>query len=388
MITIASVAFAVVTAILLRSLQKGVFLHLIDNIVSYHTGYIQIHRKGYQAEPILKNSFEGNNSLLQQWKSIEGIRAIVPRFESFLLASSNEHTKGCLLTGIDIAAEKSITEIDQKIIAGRYFNNSEKGVLISEGLAQKLGITIKDTLILLGQGYEGSLAAGKFPVIGLLHFPTPSMNTSMLYLPLEHAQELFNAPGRLTALTIQLNRPENLQFVADVLEKQTGQTYEVVTWKEMLPDIEDHFRTDTIFFYIEISILYIVIAFGLFGTLLMMTHERKYENGMLLAIGMKKWQIGTVLFGETIMLGMTGAVAGMLLSLPIVYYLYIQPIRFTGEFARIYTQFGFEPIFPAILDISVFSTQAMIVFSMTAILGLFPFFSILQMNPLKSMKSN
>lgn len=387
-ITITSVAFAVVTAILLRSLQKGVFLHLIDNMVSYHTGYLQLHQNGYQEEPILENSVVISEETINSLKKLEGIRALSPRLESFMLANGPAGTKGCQLIGIDVAAEKSFTGLHNKVTSGRYLHENENGLLIAEGLAEKLSVTTGDTVILLGQGYQGSMAAGKFPVIGILHFPMPTLNSSLLYLPLKNSQELFSVEKRVTAIAISITTPENLEAVRNNVAKLSGNDFEVVTWKEMLPDIEDHFKTDTLFFYIEISILYIVIAFGLFGTLLMMIHERGYENGMLLAIGMKKRQLGNVLIGETIALGMIGALLGMAISLPIVYYLEVHPIRFYGEFARIYKQFGFEPIFPATLDPFIFLTQTLIVLGLTLLIGLYPFLHVLKSNPLQAMKNN
>lgn len=387
MITIASVTFAIVIAILLRSLQKGVFNHLIDNIVSFQTGYLQIHGLGYQAEPILENSFELDSNAIKKWSEIEGIEQAAPRLESFALATVHESTKGCLVNGIDINKERQFTHIDTKITKGRYYVGNEKAILISEGLAERIKATVGDTLIILGQGFEGSMAAGKYPIIGILRFPMSSLNNNMIYLPLKYTQELFDAPNRLTALALRISEPRNLSAIAHGLKANISKQLEVVTWEEMMPDIVDHFKTDTIFFYIQISILYIIIAFGIFGTLLMMTYERRQENGMLLAVGMKKHQLGMILYGETVLLGMIGAIAGLLISWPIVYYLQTHPIQFTGEFARIYTQFGFEPIFPATLDFSIFLIQTLIILSLTIVLGIYPFLSILRMNPLTAMKN-
>ena len=35
-------------------------------------------------------------------------------------------------------------------------------------------------------------------------------------------------------------------------------------------------------------ILYVIVVFGMFGTVLMMTEERKYEFGVLISIGMSR----------------------------------------------------------------------------------------------------
>ena len=48
------------------------------------------------------------------------------------------------------------------------------------------------------------------------------------------------------------------------------------------------------------GVLYMIIAFGIFGTVMMMTAERRKEFGVLIAIGMQKYKLSYVLVLETI----------------------------------------------------------------------------------------
>lgn len=383
----ASVGFAVVLAIVFRSLQVGVFENLIRNVAGMHTGYLQIHRTGYQSEPLIDNTFYADslNSMLR--KSGYDLKEFVPRFECFSLVSYEATTKGCMVIGTDPEQENPLTGIRKRIVAGRTFKRTDKEVILSKGLATQLGGKVGDTIVLLGQGYQGNLAAGKYRICGIVHFASPALDKTMLYLPLTATQELYSANGRLSSLVYLLSNENQLKSETAALKKATGNEYECVTWKEMMPDIDNHIRADTTFFYIEISILYLVIAFGIFGTLIMMTNERKRENGMLLAIGLKKRKLGSIMFLETLVLGMTGTFAGMLTGIPIVAWLTYRPIRFSGEMARIFIEFGFEPIFPATLAPAVFLQQGLIVFLISILLGMYPYYAALRMNPLNSMKS-
>lgn len=47
LITMASVAFTVLLAVTMKSMQDGVFGNLIRNMVEYYSGYIQLHAHGY-----------------------------------------------------------------------------------------------------------------------------------------------------------------------------------------------------------------------------------------------------------------------------------------------------------------------------------------------------
>ena len=165
-----------------------------------------------------------------------------------------------------------------------------------------------------------------------------------------------------------------------------GQQYEVMPWQEMMPEIANHIKADGFSFYIFSGILYLIIGFGLFGTVLMMTTERKYEFGMLIAIGMKKTKLELILLGETVLITFFGVLLGFLLSLPLVIYLKERPIRFGGEIAKVYEQFGFEALFPTDVDQSIFLTQSLIVLAMAIVIGLYPLWHIRGLDPVKAMK--
>lgn len=385
-ITTASITFSVFLAIAMKSFQKGAFDNLVANMVNYYSGYIQVHQRGYWDERVLENCFEQSDSLLRVVASVPGIDAVVPRLETFVLASVGEVTKGCLLTGTDPVKEASLTHLDQKLVDGSYFLAGEEKVLLAEGLARRLGIKTGDTLVLFGQGYQGSMAAGKYPVTGIVHFAAPQMNDNMLYLPLSTARYFLNAENRLTSLSLKILQPDDMRLLQQELSARLDTTYEVMTWQELMPEISSHIKADTTSSYIYSGILYLIIGFGFFGTILMMTAERRYEFGMLVAIGMKKTALGWILVGETFLITLLGILFGYLVSLPFVFYFQQHPIRFSGEVKKAFEQFGFEPLFPTAFDPAIFLTQSAIVLVLASIIGLYPFWHVRRLDPVKAMK--
>lgn len=386
LITMASIAFAVLFAVLMKSFQNGVFNNLIKNVVGYYSGYVQIHQKGYWDEQVLDNSFELKNSLTAQLQQNPQIKEIVPRLETFVLASKGNTTKGCLLVGTDAVRENNLTQLKSKLIKGTYFEKNEEAVLLAEGLAERLDVSINDTIVLFGQGFHGVMAAGKYKIKGIVHLASPAMNDAFVYLPLAATQYFLSAENRLTSVSLGIDNPENTDAIAQNLRHVIGQQYEVMAWQEMMPEIANHIKADGFSFYIFSGILYLIIGFGLFGTVLMMTTERKYEFGMLIAIGMKKTKLELILLGETVLITFFGVLLGFLLSLPLVIYLKERPIHFGGEIAKVYEQFGFEALFPTDVDQSIFFTQSLIVLAMAIVIGLYPLWHIRGLDPVKAMK--
>jgi ABC-type lipoprotein release transport system permease subunit len=382
----ASIAFAVLFAIIMKSFQNGVFNNLIKNVVGYYSGYIQIHQKGYWDEQVLDNCFALDNSLIEKLKQNPQINVIVPRLETFVLISKGNSTKGCMLVGTDAVKENELTQLKNKIIKGAYFQNKEEAVILSEGLAKRINAAVNDTIVLFGQGYQGVMAAGKFKIKGIVHLASPAMNDAFVYLPLSATQYYLSAENRLTSLSLGIDNPEKMNAVVNSLQPSIGNNYEVMPWQEMMPEIANHIKADGFSFYIFSGILYLIIGFGLFGTILMMTVERMYEFGMLIAIGMKKSKLKIILLGETFLITLLGVVLGMMLSMPSVIYLQERPIRFSGEIAQAYEQFGFEALFPAEFDLNIFFTQSLIVLFMALLIGLYPLWFVSGLNPVNAMK--
>lgn len=385
-ITIASIAFAVLFAILMQSLQEGVFNNLIKNVVNYYTGYVQVHQKGYWDEQILENSFTEDAQLYSKLQKNKAVTEIVPRLETFVLASNKNITKGCVLIGTDTEKESRLTQLQNKIIKGFYFENNDEAVLLSEGLAKRLQIKVNDTIVLYGQGYQEVMAAGKYHVKGILHLASPEMNDNFVYLPLKTCQYFLTAENRLTTLSLGIDNPKNAQKLTAELENSIGNEYEVMTWQELMPDVANHIKADGFSFYIFSGILYLIIGFGLFGTIMMMTVERTFEFGMLLAIGMKKSTLKIILWSETVLITLCGILLGMLLSFPVTAYLKKNPMQLTGDLAKSYEQFGFEAIFPTEVDVNIFINQSLIVMVMALLIGLYPLWFVNSLNPVKAMK--
>jgi len=386
LITISAIFFAVILSIVAQSLKQGVFENLVKNVVSFYTGYIQVHKQGYQDEQVLDNSFQ--QSAITEQKILTGtnVRFITARLESFSLASSDEQTKGCLVSGIIPEAEYNITSLKNKLVQGNYLEKRDNAVLLSQGLARQLKLTPGDTIYLIGQGYHGATAAGKYPIKGILKFGSPQLNDKILYMPLAAAQELFSAEGMITSYILSVKTEKDLAATAAGIQKSIGKEYEVLTWETMLPDIRQHITTDSNNIKVVQGVLYLLICFGIFSTLLIMMLERKFEIGMLVAIGMKKIKLVLLFATESMLTLLIGCFAGVLASVPVVYYLSRYPIRLGGETAKAYERFGFEAVFPTSTDSAIFLHQAFIVFLIGVGLSLYPAIKILQLKPVTAMK--
>ncbi len=387
LITAASVFFAVLLAVIMRSLQHGVYNNMIRNAAGMYLGYVQVHGKGYWQDKSLENTFIPDSSV---WRSIRDdprISVAVPRMESFALVSSGNQTRVAMVIGTDPEKEALFTGLNKRVVKGTYFSRDENGALLGEGLAAQLHLKVNDTLILLGQGFQGATAAGKYTVRGVFHLGSPDLDRTVVYLPLATAQQLYGTGNRLTSISIDLFRPTDAEMVADGLQQKLDSSkWEVMDWKTMMPQLEQLIQADSAGGIIIIGILYLIIAFGVFGTILMMLAERRHEMGILTAIGMKPGRMGWMVFMELVFMIILGELAGMAAAIPLVAYFHRHPIRITGQAAEAYKHFGLEPVFPFSIDPGIFISQFIAVLVICIVLSSYSWYKVLRVEPLENMK--
>jgi ABC-type lipoprotein release transport system permease subunit len=387
LISISSVFFAVVLALLMRSMQLGSYEYMIQNAVKLSTGYIQVHAEGYWDKRSIDQSFAETEELHAVLSSVENVTDLIPRLQSFALAASHDATRGAMVNGVDPGLEDRMNALQSKVIRGSYLEPEGRGILMSEGLSNHLGIDVGDTLVLYGQGYHGIIAAGKYPVDGIVEFLTPDMNAATVYLNLPEAQDLYGMPGLVNSISIMIDHPRHQADVLESVEGLVGDRYEVMGWDEMMPDLVQAIEVDNAGGILMLVILYVVIGFGIFGTVMMMTIERRKEFGVLMAVGMHRSKLILTTLTETILLSLLGVVAGAAVALPIMVYYARNPIQLTGELAEVMIRFGMDPILPLSMNPGIIGAQMLVVLLLAIVSVTYPTRVLKNLEPVQAMRA-
>jgi len=221
----------------------------------------------------------------------------------------------------------------------------EPGAWVGEKLSEYLELSIGDTLVLISQGYHATTAAGKYEIKGIIQLPLPDMDNKIVYLPLDICQSLYNAEGNLTslALSVQHTDDKSIEETVQRISSWIPEDLTVKEWREMNEVMVSQMDADNKSGMIMIGILYLVIAFGVFGTVLMLTAERRREFGVLVAIGMQKKKLASIMSLEMLLIGFLGILAGAVVATAVILYGVDHPIVFKGEMAKMWEDYGFEP---------------------------------------------
>ncbi len=388
LITIASIFFGVLLSTIMNSFQDGTYSNMIDMMVKLTSGYIRIQHPDYQENKSINNSFTPSDELVVHLEKVEQITTVAKRIESFALISSGPNTRGGAVVGFEPEKDRQTSNLQNWISLGSFLEKNDKGVLVSFNIAKHLNLNVNDTIIIISQGYRGVTAAGMYPIRGILTFSTPQMNNLGVFMDISLAQELFSAEGMVTSLMIMMNSYTDVPKVQDKLSSFTNGSLAVLSWKELNPEIVQFIESDMAGSVVMLGILYIVIGFGIFGTIIMMIAERRRELAVMIAVGMQKYKLATILFFETLLIGLVGVVAGFIASIPVVLIFVGNPIELPSEMAEAYLQYGFEPYLFFGTSPEVFLIQALTVFCMTMIISFYPIMKVKNMVVSKALRGH
>lgn len=385
-ITITAIVIAVFLAILMRSMQLGMYDNMIQNVVGSYTGHVQVHSNGFWEEQTIDNAFVYNDSLIQKIKKTEDVAGTTKRIQSGCLSSYGDLSKFVFVTGIEPKKEQLLTDWNKRLIDGQLLQTNSNSVNVGKGIAKYYNLKIGDTLIFIGQGYHGMQAVGAYPVSGILDMKNPNLNNTSVFMSLPKAQDFLSANNLMTHLVINKKQYSEEADIVATIKKQLNQDYEIMSWQEMMPEIETIIQADSAGGLIMIFILYMIITFGIFGTVLMMTQERKYEFGVVISIGMKKTKLMVAMVYETIFLSAIGILLGIALSRPIVLYFYNNPLEFPSDQVEMMENQGFEAVIPFMSSYDIPITHGLIIFFISLIICFYPILTIYNLNPIKAMK--
>jgi putative ABC transport system permease protein len=275
-------------------------------------------------------------------------------------------------------------------VPNEYLSEEDVGILVSDRLASYLKVAIGDTVILIGQGYHGASAAGIFPVRGVIKMPSPDIDNKLIIMTIPAAQKFFDEEGKITSLSINLTSKAH-RIMRNVQKKINlllpDKTTVAKTWEELNPVLVQQIQGDSQTGIATLGMLYFIIFFGIFGTVLMMIAERTREFGVLIAIGMQKRKLKKIVTIEMILLGILGLIGGLIASTPFILYFYYYPIVLKGDLGKMMEDYGWDAIMPAAWFGPYFYWQAIIVCIMVFLATIYPIRKIGKLKEIEALRS-
>lgn len=326
LINLTAITFGLGAMIFLRGFVYGAQNQMVENITTTLTGDAQI------VPASLENIFNTNGVI----EASEGIRQMLgsdPRVANFAerilgggLVTSNTTSMATFVVGFDPEQEDAIGS-RRSVVRGRLMSNQDlTGAALGEKMRAILGLEIGDEVVVTAQDYYGSLAGGKYTLIGTFETGNDQIDNGTVMLLKPTAQKLLSYGEMISKIALKVDRRFSIDDVVQDLRRGLGQKdlhgseLKVLTWAELLPMLSQMIRFQNGMIFIIMVIVLTVVAAGILNTLMMSVIERIREFGLMLALGTTPLQIIQMVVLESFLLTMAGALLGSLLGISLVLY--------------------------------------------------------------------
>lgn len=384
-ITLAMIQFAVVLATFMSAFRYGILDAQVENVVGGYQGYGAINDTSFVDEPNIENTVPFNDSIKNYLNDKAVIKSYSPRILGVGMMTCGDKFKITKITGVDPDLEDSLTHLSNFIVRGRLMENPGE-VVLGGRLSKRLKADLDSLVFVTGMGYHGNTANMLLKIVGIINLSNVEEDKRLAFITLDEARQGFALYDGVNQIVLAFNNNSNASRIVNELKDDFELPTQIYSWDELNESLYMLVQVNDAGNVIISSILYFVISFGLFGTILMMLAERKREFGMLIAIGMKKSKLAYVVYLENILMGVIGTAIGFVIAIPLVYYFHETPIDLTGQMADDIEKYGFEPTVSTSMSLLIFIGQAIAVLSITLIFSLYSIFKIRSMNAIKAMR--
>ncbi len=285
----------------------------LQNQLDLMIGHVQISNPAFEDQFNPRYEINDSDLLLDSLRQKEYVTGL--QYESLAagLAQSAANSYGVTIHGIDTAAGPQ-HPIVQHIQQGNLFRDINRNpVVIGRALAERLELDLRSKMVVSFQDVDGNITAGAFRIAGIFDSFNDNYDKGNVFVLRNDLNRLLGEEQLIHKITLKIDDFSRAGMKAESLRERYPEL-KISGWGEVAPELEYVFNSMDISLYIVMIIIILALVFSIINTMLMAVLERTRELGMLMAIGMNKARLFTMILFETFFLTMVGTPVGLLLS--------------------------------------------------------------------------
>ena len=343
-VLIASIVAGMWAGIMVSSWANGLIDQRVNNVINEELTHAQIHHPEFLTERDPGMYIEQHDEIITFLESDSRVQSYSSRTLLDGMIQSAATTSGARIIGVDKEMERETTTFHHNLTEGEYLGSDLRNpIFIGEDLINKLNVKIGDRIVLTFQNIENEITSGAFTVSGVFRTGQNLYDEQTVYVNQNDLSGLVANRPLYHEIAIMLHdRSQGEQLVSEINENFSSVTAE--TWIELSPEMRYMTQASgSYMFYIMIVILF-ALAFGILNTMTMAIFERMRELGMLMAIGMNKLRVFTMIMLESVMLTLTGAAVGIFVGYLTVNYFNKNGLDLTAIGGDSFEIWGYEAL--------------------------------------------
>jgi len=388
LIIITAIALGILGGLVASGVSFGMGDQMIASAIETRLSHIQIHHPDFSEDKDVTLTIPRAQSLATSIDSIRAVAGASPRVTITAMASSPTTATGVEMIGVIPSEEEKVSTIDESIVEGSYFSTDvQNPVMIGRELAKTLDVRLGSKVVFTFQNAEGELTGGAFKIKGIFRTVSSQFDKATVFIRAEDAQRLLEMDSTVFQ-EIAVLLTTNTALDPTVAKIQNlAPAMSVDTWKKRAPELQYVSETIAASLYIFMVVILLALAFGIVNTMLMVVLERQKELGMLMAVGMARRTIFSMIVLETVVLSLTGAVVGMVLSIITINVLQQTGIKLSF-FAQGLSEFGIAEILYPQLPWTMYPILTVMMTVAAILSAVYPAIKALRLRPAEALRTS
>jgi len=347
--------------------------HVLDMVSDSTTSWNLIrNQKPRDEERRLRNGYQ----ILRDIERDPRVEGVAPYLGLQGILRFGMSQQAATLAGVDILREDQLFHIKDNLVNGQLqrMETLPNGIILGFGLADKLGIRLDDNLTVISS--KG--VSLQMKVVGISKTGITLQDNTRAYVSIRNAQRLLQQSGAyITDINVRLRDVDDAQIVAG--QYQTLYGYKAEDWKAANANVFGIFRIQNLTVSFVIISILVVSGFGIFNILMTIIYEKMPDIAILKAMGYRDGDIRVIFLIESIAIGSTGGVLGLMLGFITSTIVGMIPLNIQGFVSVQYLIINFNPLF--YLAAFAFALTA------TTVAGYFPARKAARFDPVEIIRS-
>jgi len=385
LIILTATAIGLAAGIFSVGLMTGMYDSMVDSAINRGLANIQIHTTAYKRDQLLQQYLPGVDSLIYTLHRHSNVRSYSTHSLIEGMISSATIASGALIIAINPQQEQTVTAISQSLLEGTYLETPNT-IIIGKKLADRLKVKLRSRIVLSFAGLDGTIIYAAFRVGGIFRTDASTFDAMNVFIRQTDLAELLGTTAPIHEILVRTKNPLLLEQTKDDLQRQMPFSVLVETWRDISPemkltaDITD--LTNTIF----LGLILFALLFGLTNTLLMSVLDRVRDFGVLMAVGMYRRRIFSMIALESFFLSFTGGIIGVLIGWSGVQYFHIHGINLSSLSAGL-SAYGIPSILYPYIRSSAYVSLTIMMVATSIIAALYPAIKAVRLKPVEAIRT-
>ncbi len=345
LVIILAIVLGLMGGIFSVGMRLGIETQQFRETVETQISHIQLHHPEFIANPEARFRIENGLQLAAEMMEKPWVEVASPRtvFDG-MIASANMNA-GVRIKGIYPELEILTTSLNELLEEGTYFEEEGRlpTIIIGQRLARDIKAEVGSRIVLTFQDIHGEIVSASFRVEGFYSVASPAFEERTVFLKADILNNLIGDSNAVNEIALLIHDLDQYREKTALL-REMHPDIEIRNWADLAPSL---------YFSIEflhqnmawiVGIIILGVSFGLLNTILMSVLERVNELGVLMAIGMKRLKVFSMVVTETTLLSIVGGSLGLLLSWIMVVLLNINGIDMSGAGGEGLAEFGYSSL--------------------------------------------